>query len=407
MNIPLIKDLLSWVIDHADFTFPYASSVPVRALIFLLATLCFFVIVHFIEKWSCKKKNPHREEQTTDDTVQAKSRRPKKRKALLRVLAVLVIFLSVASIRTTYITKFGKYLFYDKSTQVIVKGDYNWIELDPKNKLLYVAGHSTDQVLAYDTTNLSNPAKLSESTNVNAQSFALNLSANEMYYPTADEIIVFSVPDLTIKERIPIPHLARGDVWIVWDQQNGQIILSSEADEDSGSPFLIVDRESGNVVYDEPLNAWNIYLNPSQSILYMGSSFRDDRYYLLDTVSHEVVNSVETGEFGNRMVLDVSRDELLIATPFKSKIIRYDPLTLENKGSINGNIGVRSVAIDQKNGLLFAGSIVDNTLRIIDLNTYKVLRTYWVGPWVRSIVPDSENRLAYISTRYDVICIAY
>ena len=407
MNIPLIKDLLSWVIDHADFTFPYASSVPVRALIFLLATLCFFVIAHFIEKWSRKKKSPHREEQPVGDTLQAKSRRPKKRKTLLRVLAVLVIFLSVASIRTTYITKFGKYLFYDKSTQVIVKGDYNWIELDPKNKLLYVAGHSTDQVLAYDTTNLSNPAKLSESTNVNAQSFALNLSANEMYYPTADEIIVFNVPDLTIKERIPIPHLARGDVWIVWDQQNGQIILSSEADEESGSPFLIVDRESGNVVYDEPLNAWNIYLNPSQSILYMGSSFRDDRYYLLDTKSHEVVNSVETGEFGNRMVLDMSHDELLIATPFKSKIIRYDPLTLENKGSINGNIGVRSVAIDQKNSLLFAGSIVDNTLRIIDLNTYKVLRTYWVGPWVRSIVPDSEHRLAYISTRYDVICIAY
>ena len=59
MNIPLIKDLLSWVIDHADFTFPYASSVPVRALIFLLATLCFFVIVHFIEKWSRKKKNAY------------------------------------------------------------------------------------------------------------------------------------------------------------------------------------------------------------------------------------------------------------------------------------------------------------------------------------------------------------
>ncbi len=407
MNIPLIKDLLSWVIDHADFTFPYASSVPVRALIFLFATLCFFVIAHYIEKWSRKKKNPHQKEQTIDDTVQAKNRRPKTRKTLFHVFAVLVIFLSVASIRTTYITKFGKYLFYDKSTQVIVKGDYNWIELDSENKLLYVAGHSTDQVLAYDTTNLSNPAKLSESTNENAQSFALNLSASEMYYPTADEIIVFNVPDLTIKERIPIPHLARGDVWIVWDQQNGQIILSSEADEDSGSPFLIIDRKSGNVVYDEPLNAWNIYLNPSQSILYMGSSFRDDRYYLLDTKSHEVVNSVETGEFGNRMVLDMSHDELLIATPFKSKIIRYDPLTLENKGSINGNIGVRSVAIDQKNSLLFAGSIVDNTLRIIDLNTYKVLRTYWVGPWVRSIVPDSEHRLAYISTRYDVICIAY
>jgi hypothetical protein len=95
----------------------------------------------------------------------------------------------------------------------------------------------------------------------------------------------------------------------------------------------------------------------------MGSSFRDDRYYLLDTVSHEVVNSVETGEFGNRMVLDVSHDELLIATPFKSKIIRYDPLTLENKGSINGNIGVRSVAIDRKTACCSAGSIVDKTLR--------------------------------------------
>ena len=407
MDFFLIKDFISWVINHSDFTFPYASSIPVRALIFLAATLCFFVIVHFIEKWSRNKKSSHLNKQAVDDTVQAKSNRPKNRKTLLRVSAVLIIFLLVASIRTTYVTKFGKYLFYDKSTQVIVKGDYNWIDLDPENNLLYVAGHSTDQVLAFNTTALSNPPKMSASTNKNAQSFALNLSANEMYYPTSDEIIVFNTPDLTVKEKIKIPHLAPGDVWIVWDQQNGQIIISSEADEESGSPFLIVDRKSGDIVYNEPLNAWNIYLNSNKSILYMGSSFRDDRYYLFNSESHEIVNSVQTGEFGNRMVLDVRHDELLIATPFKSKIIRYDPVTLAKKGSINGNIGVRSVAIDQEHDLLFAGSIVDNTLRIIDLNTYKTIRSYWVGPWVRSIVPDSEHRLAYISTRYDVICIAY
>lgn len=403
----LIKDLLSWVIDHSNFTFPYASSVPLRALVFFAAITCIFVTFWIIAKLRRKKNSLHLQEETSGEAGHVKKDGSKKRRILFQVLVVVVIFFMVASIRTSYMTKLGKILFYDHSTQVIVEGDYNWIDLDPENNLLYVAGHSTDQVLAYDTNDLSRLPRTSEATSEHAQSFALNIYANELYYPTADEIIVFGIPDLTVKEALKIPPLSPGDVWIVWDQKNGQIIISSEADVATGNPFLVVDRSTGDIVFDKPLQAWNIYLNPSQPILYMGSSFHDDTYYLLNTEKLEIVSSFQTGEFGNRMVLDERNDELLIATPFKSKIIRYNPITFANIGAINGNIGVRSVAIDQANSLLFVGSIVDNTLRIIDLSTYKTVRSYWVGPWVRSIVLDPENRMAYVSTRYDVICVAY
>ena len=107
------------------------------------------------------------------------------------------------------------------------------------------------------------------------------------------------------------------------------------------------------------------------------------------------------------MILDENRNELLISNPSKGTISRYDPLTFEYLGAISANWGVRSLAIDKEHNLLFAGSLVDNTLVIIDQTTNQTIRRCWVGPWVRSIVLDTENRLAYVSTRYELLCVQY
>lgn len=391
---------------YSNYLIPYISSVPVRLLLYFLLILVLSIFQRVLSRVNrARKSNPlidQANEQSNTNATQLK-----KGKHRTYLLTSIVLLLIVALISTTRITKLGGLFFQDPSTQVIAEGNFNWIELDAKNKLLYAVGHGTDQVLAYHTDRLSDPPSMSEPLYERSQSIALNSASNEIYYPTSEEIIVLGVPDLKIKERIKIPELSPGDVWIVWDEQNDQIVLSSEADENVGHPFLVVDRKTGKVVSDEPLNAWNIYLHPSKSILYLGPRNQETKYCLYDTEQNQVVSSFESGELGDRMILDENRDELLIAAPSRSRISRYDPMTFTYLGSIKANWGVRSLAIDRERDLLFAGSLVDNMLIIIDLNTGKTIRTCWVGPWIRSIALDTENRLAYVSTKYELVSIRY
>lgn len=407
MDFLMNTALFAWVLSHSNFFISYASSVPVRVLLFAAAVLVLLVSKHVYHRFSGANKARLAVDPSEDDRATQKPTPSRKIENRVFFLVTAVVLLIVLAIGRPAITKLGAALFQDQQTKVITAGNFNWIELDAKNHLLYAVGHDADQVLAFQTDDLSAPPVESESLGHLAQSFAFNALANEIYFPTSSEIIVLDVPTLKIKDRIEIPQLSPGDVWIVWDKQNDQMILSSEADVNSASSFLVVDRKTGEVVSNEPLNAWNIYLHPDQPILYLGPRFHEYAYYLYNTAKHQIIDTFETGELGDRMILDENRNELLISNPSKGKISRYDPLTFEYLSAIQANWGVRSLAIDSAQNLLFAGSLVDNTLIIIDQTTGKTIRRCWVGPWVRSIVLDTDNRLAYVSTRYELLCIQY
>lgn len=407
IDFSMNMDLFSLVVNFSNFIIPYVSSIPIRAIVFLISALILFLLKLLFSKLMRVKKADPLVETAAPSGEAMKPRFLKKWKNRSFIFAIFALFLIVSLIGTTKMIRLGAFLFQDESTLVITKGNFNWIELDSENKLLYVVGHGTNRILAYHTDQLSDPPATSEPMNQRAQSIAINHLADEIYYPTRNEIIVLGISDLKIKEKIQIPQLSPGDVWIVWDEKNSQIILSSEADENKDHPFLIVDRETGKVISDEPLNAWNIYLHPNENILYLGPRFQEKKYYLFDTSKHQIVDAFESGELGDRMILDENRNELLIAAPSKSRISRYNPTTFEYLGSIQANWGVRSLAIDREHDLLFAGSLVDNTLIMIDLNTYKTIRKYWVGPWIRTIVLDTDNRLAYLSTKYALVRINY
>lgn len=407
MDFLMNTALFAWMLSHSNFFISYACSIPVRVLIFAVVVLVLLIarlVYHRVKK---SKKLQPADVLSEDSSSAQKATHARKVENRVFWIVLAVVAIVVVAIGRPAITKLGAALFQDQKTKVVTHGNFNWMELDTKNHLLYAVGHDADQVFAFHTNDLSAPPEESESLGKLSQSFAFNAVANEIYFPTSSAIIVLDVPSLNVKDQIEIPELSPGDVWMVYDKQNDQIILSSEADVNSANSFLVVDRKTGNVVSNDPLNAWNIYLHPSLPILYLGPRFHEYDYYLYDTIKHQTIQTFETGELGDRMILDENRNELLISNPSKGTISRYDPLTFENLGAISANWGVRSLAIDKEHDLLFAGSLIDNTLVIIDQTTNQTIRRCWVGPWVRSIVLDVENRLAYVSTRYELLCIQY
>ena len=91
----------------------------------------------------------------------------------------------------------------------------------------------------------------------------------------------------------------------------------------------------------------------------------------------------------------------------KSKILRFDANTLESKGEIKTVYGVRAITIDTARNLLLSGSLVTGMIDVIDLNTYQSVGKFYVGPWIRTITLDSENGIAYVSTKYQILRFKY
>jgi DNA-binding beta-propeller fold protein YncE len=99
--------------------------------------------------------------------------------------------------------------------------------------------------------------------------------------------------------------------------------------------------------------------------------------------------------------------EVLVASPVHSEVLRFDAETLDLKGSIPSIFGVRSLAIDPVRKLLLCGSMVNNLLEVIDLETNKRIAKYYVGPWFRKIVLDTNTGIAYISTGMGLYRVNY
>ncbi len=61
------------------------------------------------------------------------------------------------------------------------------------------------------------------------------------------------------------------------------------------------------------------------------------------------------------------RNELLVASPMASRVIRMDADTLKTLGYIPAVFGVRTLAIDAAHDLLLCGSLTTGQVDVIDL----------------------------------------
>lgn len=107
------------------------------------------------------------------------------------------------------------------------------------------------------------------------------------------------------------------------------------------------------------------------------------------------------------MIFLPTRSEVLVTSPLYGRVLRYDAMTLEQRGVINTVFGVRTIAYDQRRDLLLAGSFLTNGLEVIDAKTNKPLRRYHLGPWLRAIALDLPRGVAFVSSYHGVYEVKY
>ena len=107
------------------------------------------------------------------------------------------------------------------------------------------------------------------------------------------------------------------------------------------------------------------------------------------------------------MALTPEGDELLVAGPVHSAVLRFDADTLEYKGRIAAAFGVITLAVDVERKLLLTGSLLTNMVEVIDLNTNVRIARYWVAPWLRVIQVDTSGGAAFVSSPEGLFRVDY
>lgn len=304
----------------------------------------------------------------------------------------------------------GEKLHANPSVQKFAQGDYNWIELNTENGLLYAVGRGTNFLLAYDVNQLMQSPRRSKSDIGKVQSFAFNPDRQELYVYKAETRELLYIDALTLEsfESVPVPGLSPGDIWMRWDRPTDSIIIASEADIETGIPFYMLDRASRDVLATIPLPyvPTNIAIRIDKPILYF-NSFRDTYLVAWDMQEHKIIRETDTSPRTDRLVFYPTASEVLVASPLEGIIQRYDAETLKYKGKIQSSLGDRTLSIDEKRNLLLVGNFINNKLKVIDLTTNEPVTSYYLGPWIRTIALDVEQGIAYVSTVGNLFKVVY
>jgi hypothetical protein len=295
------------------------------------------------------------------------------------------------------------------NVRIVARDDFNWVQTDAARHYLYAIGYDVDHLLRYDVTDWSAPPIESEVSTGGSQSFTYDPESQELYVfeDRSNNLLYFDAATLKLKRSVNLPDVSPGDTWLAFDARTGTISIASEADEETGSPFVVVDRASGTVVDQQKADAGNLLLDPQKSLEYLSFFRRTSAVELYDLQRKAIVRRTEIGERAERMAMLESSNELLVTLPMESRIARLDAATLEVKGYISALFGVRAIAVDKGRNLLLCGSIASGRVIVIDLATGRRRASYYLGPWLRTIELVPERGIAYVSSNGAIYEIHY
>ncbi len=331
---------------------------------------------------------------------------------------ILVPLLGVVLLNGWSLQGLAQQLHRDESVQKFAWGDTNSLALDTENGLLYVSGHGTEYMLAYDVNDLSRAPYRSPVGTNKAQSFYYNPANRELYvFNDHDNALLFlNAKALDVKKSVTGLRITEGDSRIVYDRQNDSIIIASEgtywgsASDENGYPIAVIGRKAGQLLYTVKecgglCIPGLIHIHPTKPLLYMGFPKKVLSY---NTGTRKIVGtSAVIDQWVDGMAITPDGRELLVGAPLHSAVLRFDAESLELKGSIHTVFGVRTLAVDPERNLLLTASLVTNMLDVIDLKTYEQVAEYYVAPWLRDISVDTKAGMAYVSSTEGLFRVHY
>ncbi len=336
--------------------------------------------------------------------------------------AIVVPALAVLLLNGWSLMGLAKRLHADKAVRQFASWNFGGIAVDARLGVLFANGVHTNHLLAYDLNALNEPPRVSPVEDAWAEWFEYNPFDQEIYVYNrqAGALLILDATTLALKKSVAGLNLSDGDVGIVIDKHTDSIVIMAEdvwpsrepspTDDGTKAPIVVVDRASGKLLYrmrwcEGLCNPATGLMHPRRPILYLGFS---DMILAYDTRARKVIARTTAGyRWMDGVALTPEGDELLVAAPVYSAVLRFDADTLEYKDRIAAAFGVRTLEVDPERKLLLTGSLLTNMVEVIDLKTNARIARYWVAPWLRVIQVDTRGGAAFVSSTEGLFRVDY
>ncbi len=342
--------------------------------------------------------------------------------SLLRRYAVsLLLAAAVFGLHARFqaMAELNQALFRSPNTEPITPPDFSRLArysfagmaLSPGRDKLYVCGNSVDVIHVIDLR--ARPYTLSPT--------GIGTGGNQFCTmdPVRNRLVIIDrvanalrtapIGDLSRVSSVPVAPFPTGEVFIDVNLATDTYVVGSEAFSrfERGPAVRAYDAATLEPVVEIDFKPGYLITHPEKGIVYFNHWIRGKGVHAYDILTGRKIASAPADNRGDRMLVDLPRNRLLVTSPVWSRVQAYDADTLEPQGQIAAIFGVRSLAIDKRRNLMLAASFISNHVAVIDLNENKIIRRYWVGPWLRDIVLDEEAGRAYISSFWGIYGLDY
>lgn len=325
-------------------------------------------------------------------------------------VALLAPYSSMAALQWRFAHSPGVDRFNGDGFGLHSSGDVAEMVIDRATSRLLLCGNGNSTVIA---AQLNEPHAALGSTGIpsgGAQFCYADSARRELLVGNehAGSLIVANLDNYAVKRRIGPLNFGVGEIFVSKQASSRFAVVATEDVSHNGLPHIrVADLDTGRLVAESLVRPGYLFVHPKLPIAYV-SSYSDGFGVIALDLPTLKVRARDPGDPRlDRITLDPTRDEILVASPLRGRVLAYDAATLQPRGTISTQFGVRSMGVDATRDLLVTASLVSSGVDVIDLRTRRVLASYRLGPWLRDVAIDAPCGRAFVSSRHGVYAVPY
>lgn len=293
--------------------------------------------------------------------------------------------------------------------------DYGWIGFDPVRRALIACGNGLEHVEVYDLAGDAPQLRRSAAASARAQFCGFDAEREEIivFNRRSSHLLRIDIGSLVATDSIPL-SLPGGEVFVAADPLTNTIVAGAEG---SGAPdtaagttpgTAVIDRTTGQVLETVNLTPGYLVRHAGGGVVYVDYFNRSPSEVIrFDAAERRVTHRVATDGYLDRMVHEPRRDEVLVASPLRSRVLRFGAGDLTPRGAYRTAFGTRAVAVDTLRDLMLTTNLVRGTLDVHDLSDGRRRARYRLGAWPRSIALDVSRGEAFVSSMGALYRVSY
>ena len=240
---------------------------------------------------------------------------------------------------------------------------------------------------------------------IDLENIALDPVRREIYHVDRGihAVLVLDADTFGVKRNRLLAGACPGTITLGLVPSAQRLFLSYE-----GGTIYVIDTRTLETVGDfKPGPDTNIMGDDEHGILYVSLEF-GRTIEARDARTLKLVRQVSGPLYTDRMTFSSKRKELYIRASITGEVWVYSMPDLELLRKIPTTFGVRILAVDEDNGLLFAANYLTGYVDVIDLDTSQTIQHHFVAKYGRTLAVDPDRRhLFFTTTKEGLFMIDY